>query len=54
VVKGCPFYAVAFDESLNKVDQKGQMDIIVRFWNDGNQEVATLFNIYIPWPCNKR
>lgn len=43
VVKGCPFYAISFDESLNKVAQKGQMDIIVRFWNNGNQEVSTRY-----------
>ena len=27
------FYALSFDESLNKKLQKGQMDILVRYWN---------------------
>ena len=28
-----PYYAVSFDESLNKSLQRGQMDILVRYWN---------------------
>ena len=30
--KGSPFYALSFDESLNKSLQNGQMDINIRFW----------------------
>jgi len=44
-VQKCAFFAVSFDESLNKVAQKGQMgemDIIVRFWNRIN-EVSTCY-----------
>lgn len=40
-IKQCDFYAVSFDESLNEVAQKGQMDIVVRFW--GENEVKTRF-----------
>ncbi|KAK5648365.1 hypothetical protein RI129_003257 [Pyrocoelia pectoralis] len=29
----CDKCVVCFDESLNKVSQKGQMDIVIRFWN---------------------
>lgn len=43
VVTSCSFYAISFDESLNKVAQKGQMDIVVRFWSETNQEVATRY-----------
>ncbi|KAJ8678278.1 hypothetical protein QAD02_014065 [Eretmocerus hayati] len=31
-VRGCDFFAASFDESLNTVAQKGQMDIILRFF----------------------
>ena len=42
-VQKCPFFAISFDESLNKVSQKGQMDIVVRFWNDATDEVTTRY-----------
>ena len=29
-----PFYVLLFDESLNKHLQRGQMDVLVRFWNN--------------------
>lgn len=32
LVQKCDFFVVGFDESLNKVAQKGQMDVFVRFW----------------------
>ena len=32
-VQDSPYYALSFDESLNKSQQSGQMDINVRFWN---------------------
>ena len=35
LVKECPCFCISFDESLNSVAQKGQMDMAVRFW-DGN------------------
>ncbi|KAH8040727.1 hypothetical protein HPB51_012042 [Rhipicephalus microplus] len=31
---GVPFLVVSFDESLNKVSQKLQMDVLVRYWDD--------------------
>lgn len=42
-VSKCPYFAISFDESLNKVAQKGQMDVVVRFWNDATNEVATRY-----------
>lgn len=39
----CPFFCVSFDESLNKVAQKGQMDLIVRYWDSIKDEVATRY-----------
>ena len=43
IVTECSFFTVSFDESLNKVSQKGQMDIIVRFWSSPCGEVATRY-----------
>lgn len=36
-------YVICFDESLNKVVQKGQMDIHVRFWQSNVNAVTTLY-----------
>lgn len=38
-VKKCSFFVVSFDESLNRISQRGQMDLIVRFW-DGNRNLV--------------
>lgn len=43
VVASCPFFCISFDESLNKVSQKGQMDLIVRYWDSNTDEVATRY-----------
>lgn len=37
-----PYFAISFDESLNKVAQKGQMDIVVRF-NGAEKLVETRY-----------
>lgn len=29
-----PYYTISFDESLNQIFQKGQMDLLVRFWDE--------------------
>lgn len=34
---------IAFDESLNKVCQQQQMDIVVRFWDKTKNEVSTMY-----------
>jgi len=36
-------FAVSFDESLNTVAQRGQMDIVIRFWNAATNEVSTRY-----------
>lgn len=33
-LQNCNDLTICFDESLNKVAQKGQMDLVVRFWNE--------------------
>jgi hypothetical protein len=37
------YFSVSFDESLKKVSQKGQMDIVIRFWNNASDEVSTRY-----------
>lgn len=38
-----PFIVVGFDESLNKITKRQQMDINVRFWDDTKEEVITRY-----------
>lgn len=42
-VREVGFFCVSYDESLNKVVQKGQMDLVVRFWDEENQSVSTRY-----------
>ena len=39
----CPFFVACFDEALNKVAQKGQMDIVIRFWDCSVKQVSTRY-----------
>lgn len=39
----CIFFAVSLDESLNRIAQKGQMDIIVRYWDPSLNIVSTRY-----------
>jgi len=38
-IRECDRYVVAFDESLNKVTQHGQMDIHIRFCSNRDEHV---------------
>ena len=42
-VKTSLWYAASFDESLNKVAQQGQMDIVLRYWNSDANSVSTKY-----------
>lgn len=42
-VEDCSFYVISFDESLNKVSQKCQMDMVIRFWNKSTARVDTRY-----------
>lgn len=42
-IRQCADYVVSFDESLNKVVQRGQMDLCVRFWDVNLQRVSTRY-----------
>lgn len=39
----CSEFVVGFDESLNKVAQLGQMDLVVRFWNEDSHRISTRY-----------
>jgi hypothetical protein len=39
----CTYFVACFDEALNKVAQRGQMDIIIRFWDNSCDKVATRY-----------
>ena len=39
-----PFMAVLFDESLNDSIQKSEMDILVRYWNAGENKVTVRYS----------
>ena len=42
-VKSLPYYALCFDESLNKIIQEEQMDIQLRFCCDEEGPVQTRY-----------
>jgi len=42
-LQDCTFVVVCFDEALNKIAQRGQMDIVVRFWDDCGNIVVTRY-----------
>lgn len=37
----CDYFVACFDESLNRIAQKRQMDIVIRFWEEAKQRVQT-------------
>jgi hypothetical protein len=43
LLKTCVAYTVIFDEAFNKISQKGQMDIILRFYNIEEDTVCTKY-----------
>ncbi|KAH8032413.1 hypothetical protein HPB51_024605 [Rhipicephalus microplus] len=51
---GVPFLVVSFDESLNKVTQKQQMDVLVRYWDDttdGTVKTQYLTSCFLGQTC---
>ncbi|XP_077511308.1 uncharacterized protein LOC144121784 [Amblyomma americanum] len=38
-----PYLVIAFDESLNKVTQKEQMDVLIRYWDQTDATVKTRY-----------
>lgn len=46
-IKPCKYIAISFDESLNKVAQKAQMDFVVRFWKNDQVETRYLTSTFL-------
>lgn len=42
-LKKCKHVVIGFDESLNKIAQKQQMDVNVRFWDDSEDKVVARY-----------
>ena len=38
-IKKSPYFTTIFDESLDKKLERGQMDILIRFWGEDNKKV---------------
>lgn len=43
ICTNCSHLVVGFDESHNKIVQKGQMDVSIRFWNSKSSEVCVRY-----------
>ena len=39
-IRAVKYYTLLFDESLNQINQKKQMDMIVRFWDSESNKVT--------------
>lgn len=44
-LRGCREFVICFDEALNRISQRGQMDIVVRYWEPTQNVVATRYLI---------
>ena len=55
MIDNSPWYSVSFDESLNKNQQKCQMDVNLRYWNDEKSiaETSYLDSIFLLRPNAK-
>ena len=42
-IQKCSGYVACFDEALNKISQRGQMDIVIRYWSEDANQVATRY-----------
>src|SRR6267154_5397540 len=39
----CPIFVACFDEAFNRIAQRGQMDIMIRYWSEDNNQVSTRY-----------
>lgn len=42
-IKLCNDFVICFDEAFNKVAHKGQMDLVIRFWDEHSHQVSTRY-----------
>lgn len=47
IIRSCEYYAVSFDESLNKIAQKEQMDLVVRYWTGEKINTNYLTSVFL-------
>lgn len=40
-LRKCPWFVVSFDEAINRISQRGQMDLIIRYFEDETKKVTT-------------
>ena len=52
IIYNSPWYSASFDENLNKNQQKCQMDVNLRYWNDKRNitETSYLDTTFLPRP----
>ena len=52
IIYNSPWYSASFDENLNKNQQKSQMDVNLRYWNDERNiaETSYLDTTFLPRP----
>ena len=43
LIENCDAIVISFDESMNSIQKKQQMDILIRFWNSKQNEVSTRY-----------
>ena len=49
-VQKSDIYVMSFDESLNDVNQKCQMDLIVPYWDEKDNSVKVRYwETFVPW-----
>ncbi|KAJ8665679.1 hypothetical protein QAD02_007341 [Eretmocerus hayati] len=44
-IRSCEVYTASIDEALNKVVKKGQMDVMIRIWKDGEVHTRYLTSV---------
>lgn len=50
IKKKCDLFSMSFDESLNKIAQKGQMNILVRYWDCEMARTRYLTSCFLDMP----
>nr|CAD7202364.1 unnamed protein product [Timema douglasi] len=51
-LKSCNNFVICFAEALNQVIQRGQMDIVIRFWDKENDQVEHIKSVTDNEVCN--
>ncbi|KAJ8883701.1 hypothetical protein PR048_015555 [Dryococelus australis] len=49
VINSCDIYVIGFNESLNKVPQKQQLDLSIHYWDETKNQVSVLYFSCFPF-----